>query len=125
MASTMTNVKTYSREHLDMEQRLRPTHDQMPIIDLLLEADDVDSIYLAVALPGCDRDNWTVGQEIVRLPGYWPAKHPSADDGASDREARDAAHLFALLRLGDQDGQVAYLRVSRYAGMLLQTYEVF
>lgn len=126
MAQLKGLVAYSSHEYQDMERRLRPTHLQLEIITLLFEADDISTVYLAVSLPGCllGHEDWKIGQEIVHLPGYWPAKHPSADEGASDREARDAAHMFALLTLGDQDGRVACLRVTRYAGQLLQTFDI-
>jgi hypothetical protein len=127
MATSLNHHVSYmSDEYRDMERRLRPTHLQLEVVTLLHEADDISSVYMAVALPGCllGEEPWKIGQEIVHLPGYWPAKHPSADNGASDREARDAAQLFGLLYLGDQDGRVACLRVSRYAGQLLQTFDI-
>lgn len=85
--------------------------------------EDVDGVYLAVALPGAG-DRWVRGQEIVKLPGMWPAKRVDNGAGPLDREPRDAAALFAVAWLGEQPGRVALVVVTRAFGMTLQTYEV-
>jgi len=126
MSHPTTSVSYYSDEYRDMEQRLRPTNLQLEVISLLLEADDISSVYVSVAMLDCrlGEEPWKVGQEITRLPGYWPAKHPSVDGGESDREAKGAAQLFGMLYLGERDGKAAALRVTQYAGMLLQTFDI-
>lgn len=119
----MPNTMTTSVDaRADMDRRLRMPYEQELLADHLLdcESTDVESVLAVAALPGAG-DAWVMGQEIVPLPGLWPVKRV---DGAPDPEPQNAAYLMALAWLCDREGRVAVLRLSRYAGMLLRTYEV-
>lgn len=93
----------------EMRSNWVPSQYQQKIASAVIKADPGRKVIVGLAMPGKQKGIWTLGQEVLQVPGFWVARTDDEYRVARTWATITSESFLALRQGGHGLGTVAYV----------------